>query len=55
MQEKGVFDRFGLKIYNTFERSGLRAFRYVPFDDAVSEAISIIEQVPDLSNWYEKK
>jgi len=54
LQEGGVFERFGLTIYNTFERSGLRAFSYYPFNEAVEEAVGIIEEKPDLSQWYEK-
>jgi hypothetical protein len=54
MQNDGVFERAGMKIYNTFELSGLRAFPYVPFDEAIDQAQGIIENRPDLSNWYEK-
>ena len=54
MEEGGVFKRFGLEIYNCFERSGLRAFPYVPFGDAVADARGIVEEVPDVSGWYEK-
>lgn len=54
MQERGVFDRFGVALYNTCERSGLRAFPYVPIDRAVEEAVGIIEEEPDLEGWYEK-
>jgi hypothetical protein len=54
MQEIGVFDRFGLEIYNTFQHSGLRAFPYVPFEAAVTEAQGVIETTPDLRDWYQK-
>jgi len=51
----GVFERFGLSIYNTFERSGLRAFPYVPFVDAVNHSRRRLPSEPyDLANWYEK-
>jgi len=54
MQSSGVFKRAGLQIFNTFERSGLRAFPFVPFVDAIKEARGIIEETPDCSGWYEK-
>lgn len=54
MQNDGVFDKFGVKIYNCFERSGLRAFPYVPFELAIDRACGIIERTPDLANWYDK-
>jgi hypothetical protein len=55
MQEAGTFKRFGLEIYNCFERSCLRAFPFVPFEDAITTACEGIEQAPDLKGWYEKK
>ncbi len=55
MQEAGVFERFGMPIYNCFEKSGLRAFPYTPFDEALAECHGIVEAVPDLKKWYEKK
>lgn len=54
MQSDGVFRRFGLSVYNTFERSGLRAFPYVPFETAINNAAGIVEKIPDLSCWYNK-
>ncbi|MFA6336093.1 MAG: hypothetical protein WCX48_11205 [Bacteroidales bacterium] len=54
MQQGGVFERFGMEVYNCFEFSGLRAFPYVPFEQAVEEAKGIVEDKPDLSGWYEK-
>lgn len=54
MERRGVFHRFGVAVYNTFERSGLRAFPYVPIGEAVEEAVGIIEREPDLQGWYEK-
>lgn len=54
MQEDGVFERFGVELYNTNPRSGLRAFSHVPFEDAVGLACEGIEEVPDLKSWYEK-
>ena len=54
MAERGVFDRFGMKVYNCNPTSGLRAFPHVPFNKAVEAAAGIIERMPDLSKWYEK-
>lgn len=54
MQNDGVFSRFGLSVYNCYQKSGLRAFPYAPFTKAIEEAAGVIEQTPDLSGWYEK-
>ena len=54
MEQDGVFRRFGMEIFNCFERSGLRAFPYVPFEQAVEEAAGIVEERPSLSGWYTK-
>jgi hypothetical protein len=54
MQEKGVFQRFGMGVYNTYENSGLRAFPYVPFEDALSDVVGIVEETPNLQYYYEK-
>jgi len=54
MQAAGVFERFGMPVYNCFERSGLRAFPYVPFDEAVDECCGIVEREPNISRFYEK-
>jgi len=53
MEEDGVFERFGVRLYNCYERSGLRAFPYVPFHCATEEARGICEDEPDLSGWYD--
>jgi hypothetical protein len=55
LQDSGAPDRFGLEVFNCYEKSGLRAFPYVPFEAAVEDARGIVEDRPDLSNWYEKK
>jgi len=54
MENGGTFKRFGLEVYNTYERSGLRAFPFCSFTDAVDYACREVEQKPDLSGWYEK-
>ncbi len=54
MQGRGVFERFGVELYNCYARSGLRAFPYVPFADALADVRGICEDEPDTSLWYEK-
>ena len=54
LQERGVFRRFGLEVFNCFKFSGLRAFPHAPFADAVADCKGLVEDAPDLSNWYEK-
>jgi hypothetical protein len=53
----GTFSKFGLKIFNCNQYSGLRAFPYVPFDFALNH--DVLKQYPpqpwDLTGWYEKK
>ena len=56
MQNNGTFERFGLEVFNCFDRSGLRAFSYVPFDEAVEEALKHFPREPyDLQGWYVKR
>jgi len=54
MGNNGVFKKFGLEVYNCYEMSGLRAFPYLPFETAIEVATNSVEQIPDLSGWYEK-
>ena len=54
MQNLGVFKQFGLSIYNTYRNSGLRAFPYVPFVDAIEDMVRDVEETPSLSGFYEK-
>ena len=54
MQENGIFDKFGVKLFNCCENSGLRAFPHVSFETAIELATADVEQVPDLCGWYEK-
>jgi len=54
MMENGTFKKFNLTIYNCYQSSGLRAFPYVPFEDALKEAKMGIDEKPDLAGWYEK-
>ena len=54
MQDTSTFTRFGMEVYNCNQYSGLRAFPYVPFEEAVVAAQGICESCPDLAGWYEK-
>lgn len=55
MAGAGVFERFGLEIFNTFERSSLRAFPYVPFEESIMDAKRWLPQEPySLEGWYKK-
>ncbi len=56
MQTDGLFDRFGLKIFNCNEKTQLRAFYRVPFSTAVEDVLREFPSEPfDLKNWYAKK
>jgi len=55
LQEDGVFDRFGLKIFNCFRNSGLRAFPFVPFESAIEyNRVGFPDEPFDLRGWYKK-
>jgi hypothetical protein len=55
MVSAGVFNRFGLQIFNCNQNSGLRAFPYAPFVSAVRGALKDFPPTPlDLAGWYEK-
>ena len=55
MERDGVFRRFGLEVYNTYRESGLRAFPFVPFADALTDVRKWMPDEPyDLRNWYKK-
>lgn len=54
MQKNGIFRKFGLEIFNTYNRSGLRAFDYVPFEDAILDCKGDVEMSPNLGGWYDK-
>jgi len=56
MQADGVFEKYNLELFNCYEMSGLRAFSFVSFEDAIADALHDYPVEPfDLSNWYEKK
>lgn len=49
-----VFEKYGFECYNCFDRSHLRAFDYVPFEDALEICRRVPSEKPDLTGWYEK-
>jgi hypothetical protein len=50
---KPIFDRAGFHVFNCCERSRLRAFPYVSFEDALEDCRNGIEDKPaDLKSWY---
>jgi len=54
MQSDGVFERRGVSLFNCYQHSGLRAFPYVPFEQALEDVVGQVEEFPDLGGWYEK-
>lgn len=55
MQDSGVFEKFGMPVFNCFEKSGLRAFPYVPFEEAIEDCRGDIEKGElDLEDFYTK-
>ncbi len=54
MEDADVFGKFGIEIFNCYEYSGLRAFPYMEFEEAIEAATIEVEQHPDLKSWYEK-
>lgn len=54
-----IFEKFGFHTYNCFANSGLRAFDYVPFDEAVDycrgEIVADLDGEVDLVGYYNKK
>ena len=55
MQQGGVFEKFGLEIFNCNPLSGLRAFAHVPFEMAILDTLKNFPPHPfDLTDWYTK-
>lgn len=55
MQRNGTFAKFNLEIYNCYQYSGLRAFPYVPYKDAIENTLEGFPKEPfDLVDWYKK-
>lgn len=54
MQRNGTFSRFGMEILNCNQFSSLRAFPYIPFDEAMIIGRGMVEEFPDTAGWYEK-
>jgi hypothetical protein len=50
-----VFKAADYEVYNCNPHSHLRAFSYIPFDEAVEDCRGLVPKEPfDLSGWYEK-
>ena len=54
MAEAGLFEKYGMEVFNTFGYSRLRAFPYVPFETALEDVRGDVEETPDTFGWYEK-
>lgn len=55
MVENGVFQKFGLEIFNCNQFSGLRSFPFVEYSQAIGDCLKDFPKVPlDLAGWYEK-
>lgn len=55
MQQKRVFERFGMKLFNCCKASGLRAFPYVSFNEAIEMCRGLVEIEPSLDCWYDER
>jgi hypothetical protein len=49
------FNESGLKIYNCYKESGLKAFPYLSYDKAVAKAASTCAKQIDTEGWYDRK
>lgn len=55
MNDRGVFERFGLEIFNVNEETHLEAFPFIPFESAIEWTLSGFPVEPfDLEGWYRK-
>jgi len=55
LELRPIFDRAGFGVFNCYERSQLRAFDYVSWEDALADCRNGIEDKPaDLEGWYVK-
>lgn len=55
LEKGGIFQQFGLSIFNCNPHSNLRAFPFVQFDNAVDTALADFPSEPlDLEGWYVK-
>jgi len=55
-QLKPVFDEEGFKVYNCYKESGLKAFPYISFEDAIKETTKSLGDVEKERTWglYDK-
>lgn len=54
LQQQETFTRFGIEFYNCNQFSGLRAFPYVSFQQAMEIVTEGVDKAPDLKGWYVK-
>lgn len=55
MVDDGVFEKFGLSVYNTNAESHLTCFPHTTYAEAIAYALKDYPQYPfDLEGWYEK-
>jgi len=50
---KPYFEKAGLRVFNCNPDSGLKAFPFMSYDDAIVEATRLIPKVIDAEGWYE--
>jgi hypothetical protein len=56
LQDRGIFEAFGLEIIQTNAASRLDVFKHVPLEDATADALDGFPRQPwDMSGWYSKR
>ncbi len=49
------FSSIGMKVYNCYKDSGLKAFPYMPYENAVNKASKTCGKIIDSYGWYDRK
>lgn len=52
---KPIFDSFNYKIYNCNSDSGLKAFPYMSYEEAINRSSGKFQKTIDTIGWYERK
>lgn len=52
---KPELETAGLKIFNCYKHSGLTAFPYLPYKDAIQQASGKFDKMVDTAGWYDRK
>jgi hypothetical protein len=56
LQDRGIFEAFGLEIIQTNAASRLDVFKHVPLEDATADALDGFPRQPwDMAGWYSKR